>query len=398
MKSITNILERRETINSSEKISIENFLLLIYFFFVAFEEMLNFGQGTLLKYVAFVYCVFAGIKIYRNNMKIRFGDPIILCSVLLMTVSISSVLWSIDQLLSFNRISNYLLLQTFFLITYTNNCNSKEFALIEKGIVAGGVFLCIFILVFNQDILYSDLGRATVVEGGGPNGLAAFLVLPLFIILGTVIKSGSFVKNFYALWVILLSYILLMTGSRGAFVGAILGIFVLFYKRFNRIRVAQFAWLLFFLIISYFVIIQLPETIMVRYFTIDSFTSDYTRDDLTRTNIWIYFIDWVIPASPLLGYGAGTAPLALSNTVSDYYMGTHNTYLNMIVEYGIIGLPIFLFFLLNIYKNIIQQKNPTKMAVFLCILVVIFFLDSFPMKAFWNVLIYSTLGYKRNST
>lgn len=53
---------------------------------------------------------------------------------------------------------------------------------------------------------------------------------------------------------------------------------------------------------------------------------------------------------PIIGYGSGVASYVLAG-VYGYLKGVHNTYLNMILEYGFIALPIFIFLYIAYIRN-----------------------------------------------
>lgn len=378
-----------------EKIHIGNIVLALYFLLAPFEDILNFGPGTVLKYIALIYIIFSSIYLFRNRVKIKKNDSMIWFIIIMMLICSSSVVWSINPLVSFKRNVAYLLLMGFFLVTYIVNCNKREFIMIEISIIAGGVALALYMLIFNRELLFNEYGRAVLTEGGGPNGLAAFMVLPLFVTLGKVFESKHIKKMIYSLFTGLLFFLILMTGSRGALLGLVFACAIWLLKNFrkdNRIQLLYFLGLTGAML--YFVFPLLPESIVLRLFSLDSFTRDFNQI-LSRSTIWKDTIRYIIPNSPLLGYGSGCAPEILYN-IRGYYMGTHNTYLNMLVEYGIVFLPIFMLFLKGIYKNISYQRNISKTMVFSAILVIIFFLDSFAFKSLWNVLIYCILGNRAN--
>lgn len=378
-----------------EKIHIENIVLSLYFLLAPFEDVLNFGQGTVLKYIAFIYITLSSCYILRNRVIINKNDSMIWFVIIMMLICSFSVVWSINPLASLERNISYLLLMGLFLVTYIRNCNKCEFVMIEISIIVGGMALVIYMLVFNRELLFSEYGRAVLTEGGGPNGLAALMVLPLFVTLGKAFKSKYNKKILYSVFTGLLFFIVLMTGSRGALLGLVIACVIWLFKNFRK---DDWKHLLYFFVLTaaiiYFVLPFLPESIVLRLFSLDSFSRDFSQV-LSRSVIWKDTIKYIIPSSPLLGYGSGCAAEVLLS-ICGYYMGTHNTYLNMLVEYGILFLPIFMLFLRKIYRNISYQRNTPKTMVFTAILVIIFFLDSFAFKSFWNVLMYSVLGYRAN--
>ena len=93
---------------------------------------------------------------------------------------------------------------------------------------------------------------------------------------------------------------------------------------------------------------------------------------------------------PLWGYGAGVPGYILIDFYG-YIKGVHNTYLNIILEYGIIGITFFILFIYYIYSNIKKNGEILCNAILISMLVIIFFLDSFEKKYFWNAMMFITI-------
>ena len=87
---------------------------------------------------------------------------------------------------------------------------------------------------------------------------------------------------------------------------------------------------------------------------------------------------------PILGFGAGCAPLRLSSIYS-VSKGVHNTYLNMFLETSFLCLPVFIAMLVDLFRKLIKNKRAVEIAALAGICVVIFFLDSYAKKFFWNL-------------
>ena len=85
----------------------------------------------------------------------------------------------------------------------------------------------------------------------------------------------------------------------------------------------------------------------------------------------------------------GLGPGCVSNKLVSYYgfaKGIHNTYLNMLCEFGILGLPAFLLMIVSILVRSHKRKFYIGMAMLLGICTTILFLDAYAKKFFWNII------------
>lgn len=369
-----------------ENLSGENIILALYFLLAPFEYMLNFGFGTINRYLAILYMGLIFIKIYKNNIKIKKHDGIIFSIIIMIIIPILSVLWALDTNVAIKRNGAYILLSVMFLVTYVRKSNCRELDLINKCIIASGVLLSVYMLSLNRELLF--IGRAVLTEESGPNGLAAHLLLPFILSLSIAFKSKKNRRVLNYLFSGLMLFIVLMTGSRGALLAFGTGILILIRKYFKNSKITNVIKIILGSILVGIVIFQfIPKEIMLRYFGEDSFSKDLISQK-SRTFIWRDTINYLIPERPILGYGSGNSSVAMEK-IRGYPMITHNTYLNMIVEYGMLFIPIFIIFIYSFYKKIKTLKQDYfSMALLISMLVISFFLNTYSFKSFWNVFIY----------
>ena len=93
------------------------------------------------------------------------------------------------------------------------------------------------------------------------------------------------------------------------------------------------------------------------------------------------------------GLGAGCPGIALSS-VYGHIRGVHNTYLNMICEYGVFGIGFFLALLTVLFVKLKERACYLETACLIGMCVLIFFLDSYQKKYFWNVIMITYLAIK----
>ena len=179
-------------------------------------------------------------------------------------------------------------------------------------------------------------------------------------------------------------YIILLTGSRGALLGVFSFVIVLAFCSQKGKKARTIIGLLTVLVLAYFVVLpMLPEYIQQRLFQNDSYTRTINAHE-NRGTFWKLALTEIFPKHPLLGVGAGCTPLWLGRFYSTN-RGMHNTYINMLCEFGILGLPAFLWMLWKLFIGKHAQGEYIEMALLTGICMIIFFLDAYPKKFFWNV-------------
>lgn len=372
--------------NNKQKIGIITLLYSLYFFLAPFEDMLNFGAGTMLKYIAFILIVIIFLNMIKGTLKINLYSSEIILPVILIIISWASVLWSSNQNVSFSRNITYTLLPMLFIISSIIKFNTKNINFIKKIIILGGLGVFIYILYNYNAFMSNTYGRFTLNGNNDPNNLAAQIILPFFLMLEFSSYSSGWKRIFSFSIVGALLFSIFITGSRGAILSILVGYsYIILYDLKSKKKIKAIFSVFILITVIYLVSLALPDNIVSRIFKLDSFLSDFEGSG-TRSAIWKNVILYVIPNINIIGFGSGVAPYIMIN----YYgqiKAIHNTYLNMIIEFGILGFPIFMLFLISIFKKV-RLNNKFYTGAFLAMLVVILFLDAYPKKFLWNLLIY----------
>lgn len=367
------------------KIRFFAYIVALYFLLAPFEDMLNLGFGTILKYIALFLGMLIIVPLITGEIKINFNDPLIVIPFLLIAISWSSMLWTANLDVTISRNVAYTLLPLFFVIINMYNFNKNEVNLIKISVVLSLMMLVCYVLLNYKEFMILSYSRFTLNEKNDPNNLAAHIIMPLFFTIINLTNDNRIVKIFSFIMVIFSMLALLLTGSRGAMLSVIIGLMYLFFLNIKKINI-KYLVILFFcgIIIFYFINKYLPQDSIQRLFTIDSYISD-TEGYTSRSGIWKNIFNFILPVMPIIGYGSGVAAYVLAG-VYGYLKGVHNTYLNMIIEYGFIALPIFIFFIYNLYRKLKLNNKQKYISILISMLIIIFFLDSYAKKFFWNTL------------
>lgn len=367
-------------------ISINVALISLYFFLSPMEDILNVGFGTILKYLAIIIVIFV-LSNYKQYLKIDF---FLKSSIYFIVLAWFSVAWSISKSTTIDRNTAYTLLPALLCVILILNFTEKERAFLDRAIVLGGLVTAIYIFA-TQGIGGMLTERLIISDTSDPNGLAGNLLLSLAVAakLFTETRRGLW-KAISAVAVIAVLSICMFTVSRGAFVSILAMILILFIYSPSKNKLKL---ILYISIGSYLIITILPTLVPMSFYTRIFSLESYLRETEggARSVIWRYCIVDILPHSLPFGLGAGCSPIALLPYMG-YASGVHNLYLNMLLEYGILGLPVFVLFLWKLIAMCRRNKNIFALCALAGVLVSSFFLDTFAKKYLWNVFMYCLIN------
>jgi len=276
-------------------------------------------------------------------------------SLLSITFSIW-VSWSIQVFL--NTILAQVIL--FYIVTYTST-SIKTVRYYLSVFVFSAALLCYFMLT--QKVV----GRLSVSTTYDPNDLAMVMVVILPLAIINALLSRPIWKIYYVFISIAMMISILLTGSRGGFIGFILVLlYFIFVKidpeRRSRIHIAAWKKVLGILIVFFVVFNFIPENTVKRLYSLESIGKDYNVTASTgRIAIWKRGLESML--SRPIGTGIGNFSTAEGER-GGRYKASHNFILQVGVELGIVGLFIYFYFikyswrgLKAIQKNILEKEK-----------------------------------------
>ncbi len=185
--------------------------------------------------------------------------------------------------------------------------------------------------------------------GLGANHFGAFIAFYGVTILGMSFFAENIKEKVLFITTYFLSlHPLLFSYSRGAYLGAIASIIFLGIKK-SKILIA-----ILILIISFWTVI-LPVSVVDRISMTTSESGEFESSTEERFKLWGYAYE-VISRNPILGSGWGGFGLSLDDNMqvmsgSTRLTDTHNFYLKMLCNQGIIGFGLFLVILMKAYLS-----------------------------------------------
>lgn len=365
----------------NKRISIHALLYMVYYFLAPMEDILNNNsEATLVKYLAIV--IFA-VTLIENRGEIQINNNLAnRCIVWLLAITVISLLWSVDRQTASDRIVAYLLVPGFCLYTSLISFTKEEFNWIVLSAIIGGIIGSAVAYITGNMLDETMASRLILTEGNDPNNFAALLFLPFALSWWKFQRSNKlYQKIIFAVALVFILFFIFLTGSRGGFLSIIVLLVSYYflsgmYKRASAVLGTAILLIgLIYLLRSY-----LPGDLFERLFTV----SNYTANGAGRTYIWEIVIRDILPKTGFFGLGPGCVSVSLTSYFGRS-RGVHNTYLNMLGEFGILGLPAFLLMIASVIRRSYKRKFYVGVAMLIGICTTIFFLDAYAKKFFWNI-------------
>ncbi|QIB26984.1 O-antigen ligase family protein [Caloranaerobacter azorensis] len=312
-------------------------------------------------FIIFLVGVFLFNQLYRDDYSIRgsfMGIPIIIFVIAIIISTITST----NPTGSFRDLAIHLSALGFLFIIVNSVKNKNEL----------NVLLTTFIFVATLVALYGlyqykiginieakwvdkasnpDITTRIFSVFGNPNIFAEYLIMSIPISISLFWTSKKILKKLIFLLIsLILTIALILTFSRGGWVGFVFGVFIFILLVEKRLLLS----LIPIGIISVFII---PNSVLNRIMSIVNLND---TSNSYRIRLWKITLD-VIRDNWLVGVGFGHLPFKQTfetyiRTMPTYH--AHNTFLEITAEMGIIGLIILLTILFVTYKYSI--KNLTK--------------------------------------
>ncbi|MFH1024841.1 MAG: O-antigen ligase family protein [Planctomycetota bacterium] len=193
---------------------------------------------------------------------------------------------------------------------------------------------------FNRGEYYS-MYRITGPYGETASVLGGYLTFHIVMAIGLFIHAGSVrVRVFLGILIVVLLFPFLYTLSRSAYVALLGGLVLLGVVKRRKLLVGIFVILVLFPIIFPVEVVQRVSSIL------DVFYRKPPSSWSARVDAWKYYSQFIIQA-PLIGHGAGVVPLGFVD----------NEYIKQLLEGGIAGLLLFLWFLFRVIRTCLAMVD-----------------------------------------
>lgn len=323
-------------INHLQKYSLFSFL-----FFINFQEwdVLNIGFFSVSKLIGLIYfmTILPQFTFFTNNDRNK---------KYLLSIWILFGLLTLVNVLNINSASSniidFSLFQNIFLFLFLINHARKDPMLLEKGMLSIAMGSVSLALLFNAGIGIEYLLGRVIMFGENSNIVGLRMCISIVILISVVIQNRLNLGRLRYLFLLPIPLMLLLmaeTGSRTAIITFgiifILGIFLLKTKKY---------WTkLFVLAIGAAALFYSILLIMQSELLIQRLLLSYTEGDLSSRDVIWEMVLPIIMRNPIVGVG---------QTGYFYYMGDmspHNVFLEVLCYSGIVGLFLYLNFLVHVF-------------------------------------------------
>lgn len=186
-------------------------------------------------------------------------------------------------------------------------------------------------------------------------------------------------KKYNVTWAILTSVAVFFTGSRASFIALVVAmgfafLHFVFAKKISYKMIVIYVLTLIVAVVAYFLLLKLP--IMQRLLDPESYSSN------VRLVIWGYAIE-VFKDNIWFGNGLGAT---CQWTIQNIKLNSHNNYIDILGDQGLVGMAIFLVMLYNIFK--VKKCNILFMFVIgSAALIPLAFINGYQTFSFWGLII-----------
>lgn len=358
MRIFTDVLPLTSVLN----LALTSLIFIFSIFIVAFKYKRRFSKGVVFYVILFIAAVANGLVFLNNhgyNFFEVFRGVIRYLTVILLFLSLFSIDASFKVVIS--KIVYFIVFPSMLLIAY--------------GFLVGGYKEYQGQLRFAYPI-------------ANPNTLAAFCYVSIFTIsLWISNYRSSFVKYIGLLCVIFYLFTIVKTGSLTSLGSVLIFLFLTMYLNFPKkykllgLAISSFALLLCLFLLKNTII----ERVQGVFFTdMDTLELSEGSSILWRFQAWYYYLSSLSYFNWIFGAGIGVSrALLLPDTFfalkySFMAPGTHSDYVQVIVDFGVIGLLFFCFSYIRLFSYIksIGSKSSTLFLSFMLSILFYMLLDN----------------------
>jgi len=310
------------------------------------------------EYRIIVSAVFIIIFLYYFVRKNSYFSLFTLWNILFIALCGFSLLWSYNTAQTYieTRIMIELAIISNLIIAFIDN--KEKLVSLYKYLVGAGVVLIIR-LAYEFPLNTWLSGRLGSTGDFNPNKIGLYLTISALCTFHFALIKNK--KWFYVLFSIF-TVVIVLTGSRKAFLMLVLGACLLYYLNIGRFKsrskqLLSLVITVVLLLISYFLVMNIPVFYELLGSRLESmmliFTGSSDLDYSSNERIKMIEVGMsLIGDSPIWGSGIGSYGL-----VSGFNRYSHNNYIELLVGLGVIGLILYYSMIIYVIYKLIKVIN-----------------------------------------
>jgi len=306
--------------------------------------------------------LFRKVNIYKNHWNIG------LCLLFIWSLVVGIINYSFTSIAASFVILMYLCI-SIFLQDYCENENKVEeickilvrFSLFSAifGIVEKTIYVCFHyniwagFLKFTSQPIFNDRIYSTF---GNPNVAGNWFAIMILVGLYFCSTTSKTTKLFYQISTLLFVIALYLTGSRGAFIGLLFGLFTFYLLKGSK----KDMWLFITIFVLTCAVTFMPSEILQNVIG-----HDFDGSFSSRLGIWNGCLE-MIKIKPLMGWGLMGISEHGAKFLKSYYYATifhgHNIWITFMTTLGAVGISIYAYIKINLFRNLkVLYKQDCKM-------------------------------------
>ncbi len=308
----------------------------------------SFGEFLPNTLLFHIFVLVFGILCLRNKQNIRvkaYDYRSFKWFVLLYVYAIVALLLHVNIPSDFSFLINGVFMFA-FLHFMTISKDKYIQALLRNSIIV--MFIVCIIGLFNYENLVEDystsLGDVDRLDWKDANYFSFFIgMMMLFTLYSIKMTKSKNQRRLYMFGVLLMMVTMAALISRGAIVALVITLIYYYRKELFSLRSLGYLLLVAVAVAGLYYIGILDGLIM-------RFMSDDLQTGSGRTELWMVGIKTFFSKDPsVIAFGAGEGQALNMTYVKGEYWSPHNNYLSVLYNYGIVGLTIFLAWIISMF-------------------------------------------------
>lgn len=361
-------------------------VLCIYFALSIYEPYLNGILGSITKYYIF-FTIFILVYQYHGDL---YPTSVSKTMVVWLLYKFISLLWSQDYSTPRLHYISQLGMVLFLFVLFSYDFDEDTLRWIEITYWLSSGVVGLLSLFYSQPYHGMLEARQVLVIAGveiDPNNQAALLMVGICI---------SLVNLFYKKKLVIVSVLILLiniygcflTASRAALITVIVAVLFCIIlpgekKKLSAI-IGRLLLTIGFILAAFYLAQRLNPDVYNRLFYLPGYAGGSGRSQ-QWANVWQAYTN--DPVSVIFGLGWGSSTKLTGVFSQDgSYLATHNTFLTMLCDVGLIGTLVFMVPIICMSSYLVKKRNHFPIMLLIVQFVPAFFIDAINKRFFWNAI------------